>query len=288
MKHSKVWSSMAACIAAAFGRAALAADTPQATAVTLPAKEQFHLFLLVGQSNMAGRGTVEPQDEVPKPHVLMLNRDKQWVPAVDPLHFDKPGAGVGPGRAFGLALAERDPQITIGLIPCAAGGSPIAVWEPGQTWAQTQSHPYDDAVRRARAAMASGVLKGILWHQGESDCNSNKAAIYPSKLEALVARLRTDLQAPDVPFLAGELATFAGKPSTPAKDAVNAALRALPQTVPRTGFVPAEGLTDRGDKLHFDAKSAREFGRRYAEIFFSIGAAAPPAGKRSVGAPVAP
>jgi len=87
---------------------------------------RFCLYLLIGQSNMAGRGEVEPEDRVAHPRVLALDRENRWAPAVEPIHFDKPIAGVGPGRAFGVAMAERDPSVRIGLIPCAAGGSPIA------------------------------------------------------------------------------------------------------------------------------------------------------------------
>ena len=61
---------------------------------TPTSKDKFHLFLLFGQSNMAGRGVVEPEDTKPHPRVLMLSKDGKWVPAVDPMHFDKPSAGV--------------------------------------------------------------------------------------------------------------------------------------------------------------------------------------------------
>ena len=90
-----------------------------------------HLFLLVGQSNMAGRGKVEPQDTVPIPRVLMLDRQRTWVPAVDPMHFDKPVAGVGLGRSFAARIADAHADVTIGLIPAAVGGSPIDAWQPG-------------------------------------------------------------------------------------------------------------------------------------------------------------
>ncbi|MFC1763010.1 sialate O-acetylesterase [Planctomycetota bacterium] len=73
------------------------------------------LYLLIGQSNMAGRGTVEPQDLEAHPRVLSLNKENQWIPAVDPIHFDKSIAGVGPGRTFGLTLAEHAPTARIGL-----------------------------------------------------------------------------------------------------------------------------------------------------------------------------
>ena len=136
-----------------------------------PSKEKFHLFLLVGQSNMAGRGKVEDQDKKPHPRVLMFNKEQQWVPAVDPIHFDKTSAGVGLGKTFGMTLAEANPDITIGLIPCAVGGSPIDSWKPGVFYKAANAHPWDDFQKRAKAALPAGTLKGILWHQGESDAN---------------------------------------------------------------------------------------------------------------------
>src|SRR5689334_23319089 len=87
--------------------------------VALPPPEKFHLFLLVGQSNMAGRGVVDTSDTTPHDRVLMLNKAGEWTPAVDPLHFDKPIAGTGLGKTFATILAEADPGITIGLIPAA-------------------------------------------------------------------------------------------------------------------------------------------------------------------------
>src|SRR5688500_16990950 len=74
----------------------------------------FHVYLLIGQSNMAGRGLIEEVDKVPHPRVLMLNKQNAWVPAVDPLHFDKSVAGVGLGSTFGRVMAEAEPEVTIG------------------------------------------------------------------------------------------------------------------------------------------------------------------------------
>src|SRR5687767_14018933 len=64
----------------------------QGTLVTR-AKGKFHLYLLIGQSNMAGRGAVEEADKKPLPRVFMFTKEKAWAPAVDPQHFDKPIAG---------------------------------------------------------------------------------------------------------------------------------------------------------------------------------------------------
>lgn len=243
----------------------------EAQGPVLPDRERFHLFLLAGQSDMAGRGDVSPTDREPHPRVLMLTRDGTWAPAVDPMHFDKPDiVGVGPGRAFGLAIAEAIPDITVGLIPAAVGGSPIDAWQPGAYYPPTKSHPWDDALRRARQAARVGTLQGILWHQGESDAKAELAAEYAGKLHALVARWRSALGTPTLPFIAGRLGRFEGQPWDAPREAIDAAHRALPDVVPHTACVSADGLTHKGDGVHFDAASARELGRRYADAYLAL------------------
>jgi len=216
---------------------------------------------------MAGRGAVEAQDTVPNRHVLRLNPAGQWEVAKDPLHFDKPVAGVGPGLAFGQAMAAQDTSVTIGLIPCAVGGSGIDTWVPGAYFDGTKTHPYDDALARARTALAAGTLAGIIWHQGESDTSPDKSVEYAPKLVALIERLRADLHAPNVPFVAGQLSLFPqGTTDAGGVARINAALisMSLSEVVSHYAVVPATGTTDRGDHLHLDAASARLLGQRYA------------------------
>ncbi len=254
--------SLLAVVATVFSSAA---DSP------LPAKDKFYLFLLVGQSNMAGRGVVEEQDKVVNPRVLMLNKEGQWLPAVDPLHFDKPAAGVGLGKTFGQIIAEANPGVTIGLIPCAVGGSPIDSWKPGVFYPPTKSHPWDDMVKRVELALPAGTLKGILWHQGESDSTAELAPAYAAKQSDLVKRLRELVKAPEVPFIAGQMGVFEGVPWSPDKKVVDQAQRDLPKQVAHTAFVTAEGLHHKGDKVHFDAAAYRELGKRYAAAFLKMG-----------------
>ena len=223
------------------------------------ARASFHLYLLIGQSNMAGRGKVAKEDQTAHPRVLKLDKQDRWVPM----------AGVGPGLSFGKALAEADAKVQIGLIPCAAGGSPITVWKKGAAWRQTRSKPYDEALRRVAIARERGVLKGILWHQGESDSNPKAAPLYAERLDDLIARLRRDLHAPNVPFLAGGLSDTALERKSEAK-VVDQALRQLPSQVKRTAYVSAEGLGLKSDNAHFTAASARELGRRYAQALLAL------------------
>ena len=158
---------------------ALFCATQSLVAQPIIGKKQFHLYLLAGQSNMAGRGKVEAEDTTRHPRIWVLTKNNDWQLATEPLHFDKPNiVGVGIGFAFAKKMAELDTNIVIGLIPCSVGGSPIEMWQPTKYYEPTKSYPYDDALKRAQIAMQRGTLKGILWHQGESDSDSIKAKAY--------------------------------------------------------------------------------------------------------------
>jgi len=226
----------------------------------LSAQEK-QLFLLIGQSNMAGRGPVEEQDKEIIPHVFMLNKDMAWVPAVDPLHFDKPAvAGVGLGRTFSKTLEWANPTASIGLIPAAFGGTSLDEWKPG-------GKLYADAVRRTQEAMKSGKLRGILWHQGEADAGTEEHVNSYRERFAELVHLRQDLNAPEVPVVVGELGEFQKGKFT---RQLSEQLALIPFTVPHSAFVSSAGLTDKGDSLYFSSASAREFGRRYALAFLSL------------------
>lgn len=236
------------------------------TTVTATAQQtvdsNFHLYLLIGQSNMAGRGAVDAESKLVNAQIWMLDSLNHWVPATDPVHFDKPSAGVGPAVSFAKNMLGDNKKIKIGLIPCAWGGSPIKVWEPGATY--LNAHPYDDALTRTKIAMQTGVLKGILWHQGESDNDSARATVYLQKLKVLINRLRTGLQSLNLPFVAGEIGHFNKT------DIINAVINQLPGEVQHTAVVSANGLVEKGDKLHFDTPSAREMGKRYAAAMLQL------------------
>ncbi|MDR3219010.1 MAG: glycoside hydrolase family 3 C-terminal domain-containing protein [Dysgonamonadaceae bacterium] len=223
-------------------------------------KENFHLYLLIGQSNMAGRGIVEPQDTVGNPQILRLNKEGEWEIARDPLHYDKANAGVGPGLSFARSMLTENDNMVVGLIPCAVGSSAIDYWQPGAIYKSTQSCIYDDALKRANIAMKDGVLKGILWHQGESDKEKERAMAYKDKLIRLVSNLRRELQAPDVPFIAGEILSLKNRDVY-----INPVFHEAKKDIPHYDVVSSQGLTLLPDSTHFNAASQRELGKRYAE-----------------------
>lgn len=242
--------------------AATAAETqPTKTTASLPAKEQFHLYLLMGQSNMAGRGAIEQEDQTPHAYVLMLDTNATWQIAIEPVTHDRPTfLGVGPGLAFGKAMAGNNPGVTIGLVPCAVGGTPLKRWQKG-------GDLYSNAVHRAQIAGEAGTLKGVLWHQGENDSDTEASArSYGGRLANMIQDLRADLHVPELPFVVGQLGEFlsTNENKSPFARTVSKALAQIPQAVPHTGCVSATGLGHKGDEVHFDTASQRDLGRRYA------------------------
>jgi len=236
----------------------------------LPEKENFHLFLLAGQSNMAGRGEVEAQDRELVERVYSFNEEQQWVYATDPIHFDKPVAGVGLGRTFGIEVASANPEITVGLIPAAVGGSPIRTWSPGVVHEQTGTTPYDDAIARAKVAMKDGELKAILWHQGESDDTLDRAEKYEEEFRVLIERFRKDLGKPDLLIIIGQLDQFPESTLGEGGRIVDQIQQKVAAEDENILFVNSNGLTAMEDNTHFDAESMREFGKRFAEVYLEF------------------
>lgn len=230
-----------------------------------PDKNKFYIFLLAGQSNMAGRGIVQPQDTVASTRVLVLTKDQQWEYAKEPLHYYEPGrTGLDCGLSFGKKLASfYDRSITIGLVPCAIGGSAIEQWLGDSTYRNVKL--YSNLMKNARAAMQYGTIKGILWHQGESNAGANSYRNYRQKLEELFTRVRNDLNIPDLPVYAGQLALFLSRKTNPNADKVNEDLQALSVSMKNVYIIKTTDLTPLKDSIHFDSRSQRIMGGRFAE-----------------------
>lgn len=239
-------------------------NLPAITSSDLHAKENFHLYLLMGQSNMAGRGKVEALDTLTHPRVMMLDKSMNWVSASDPMHFDKSAAGTGLGLTFGKIMANDNPTIKIGLIPTAVGGSSINYWFADSLFQQTKTYPYDDMIQRTKKAMESGTLKGILWHQGESDSNTKDGINdYTRKFETMLDSLKSDLGIQSVPIVMGELGYFFYPKATYAEE-MNGVINQIAKSSDCIGLVTSEGLTHKGDSTHFDSDSYHALGVRYA------------------------
>eukprot|EP00316_Scyphosphaera_apsteinii_P004994 CAMPEP_0119318536 /NCGR_PEP_ID=MMETSP1333-20130426/46724_1 /TAXON_ID=418940 /ORGANISM="Scyphosphaera apsteinii, Strain RCC1455" /LENGTH=264 /DNA_ID=CAMNT_0007324737 /DNA_START=125 /DNA_END=919 /DNA_ORIENTATION=- len=201
-------------------------------------------------------------------------RTDKWERARHPLHADKPWkAGVGPGISFANEVMALLPEYTkggIGLVPCAFGGSEVARWEPG-------GDLFTETVRRVKlcqAAMDGTQLAGLLWHQGENDCGGDEetAAAYHSRLDRALCALREAFEEPDLPLIVGEMLYSLDQSDDDYVQAsnINAAIVSAPSRLSSCACVSAFGLSHIGDRLHFDASSQEELGRRYAASWCNI------------------
>lgn len=226
--------------------------------------------LMLGQSNMAGRGDLGQVKPIRNLLCYML-RMGRWQPMCEPVNPDR---GIFEGRfRSGVSLAAsfadeyaRHFESPVGLIPCADGGTQISQWMPGELL-------YDHAVMQTKLAQRTSNLKAILWHQGESDCLSDETVeAYRQRFLRIIAQLRKDLGAEDVPLILGELPWQIGeKWKTQGRERkLNAILRQLVLEVPKCAIASAEGLTLKPDCLHFDSEACREFGKRYFEAYLSL------------------
>ena len=224
-----------------------------------------HSFLLIGQSNMAGRGVIGDVERIANPRLKML-RNGRWQPMYVPVNADRPFSGVNLAESF-ADLYSRDHDVDVGLIPCADGGTCLDQWQVG-------SLLFDHACYMAELASRTSTIAAVLWHQGESDSSDERYPFYEEKLTVILDVLREKLGLHDVPFLLGGLGDFLPNCAA-AEDVrnyaeVNAALRRIAQKKPMTAFVSAKGLGANPDNTHFSAVALREFGERYYKEFVKI------------------
>jgi hypothetical protein len=219
-----------------------------------------HIYLLIGQSNMAGRAPITDKESGPIKGCFLLNGEDAWEAAENPLNrYSTIRKGLdmqklNPGYGFAEAMIEKNSKTSIGLVVNAKGGSKIEEWSKGTKF-------YAEAIRRTKEAQKTGTLKGILWHQGES--NEGNPDGYLEKLTTLITDLRKDLDMPDLPFVAGQVNNV---------PAINDQIAKLPKSLPATGFVSSDGLKAM-DRWHFDNASMKLLGTRYAEEILKLQAA---------------
>lgn len=219
--------------------------------------------LLVGQSNMAGRGFIQDVPGLRHERVKML-RNGRWQMMAEPIHFDREVAGVGPASSFAAAWVQAHPEEELGLIPCAEGGSSIDEWASDE---MLMRH----AIAEAKFAQESSELIGVLWHQGESDSLKGGYQTYAAKLTAVFSHLRQALGQADLPIIVGQLPDFLGQSGFGASatefNDINREMANVVAQNPHSYLVNATGLTANPDGIHIDAASQRRFGLRYYAAF---------------------
>ncbi|MGK9119791.1 sialate O-acetylesterase [Olivibacter jilunii] len=220
-------------------------------------------FLLIGQSNMAGRGFTHEVPSIYNERIMML-RNGRWQMMTEPIHFDRPIAGVGLSASFAEAWCSDHEGEKIGLIPCAEGGSSIDEWS-------TDGTLFRHAINEAKFAMEDSELAGVLWHQGESDSHDGKHRVYREKISRIFNEIRRALSAPSIPFIIGALGDYLGKVAFGAGcieyKLINEELQKYAMDNKNCYYVTAEGLTANPDGIHHDAMSQRIFGIRYYEAY---------------------
>ena len=220
-------------------------------------------FLMLGQSNMAGRGFLHEVDPIYNEKIKML-RNGQWQMMTEPINYDRPVSGVSLAASFADAWSKANPDEEIGLIPCAEGGSSLSDWHP-------EGILFQHALSQARFAQRSSQICGILWHQGESDSYRSLHETYYEKLTHIMNTLRNELNLDEVPLIIGGLGDFLGKSGfgqhATEYQQVNEQLQRFANEQQNCYFVTAAGLTANPDGIHLDAVSQRKFGYRYYEAF---------------------
>ncbi|WP_299781569.1 DNRLRE domain-containing protein [uncultured Formosa sp.] len=226
-------------------------------------KDEFDVYLLIGQSNMAGRGEIGDLDEVPLENAYLFD-GTNWENAKAPLNKystvrkDIEYQKLNPGYTFARKLAAYTNR-GIGLVVNARGGTKIELWEKGYSGADDLDL-YEEAVARLLEAKKDGVFKGIIWHQGES--NQNSSSTYMQKLKQLVSDLRTDL-GENAFFVAGEINKWRAA-SVP----INTVISSISDDINQASFVKSDDLAPINGDLedpHFDTFSQRVLGGLYAD-----------------------
>lgn len=223
------------------------------------------MFLLAGQSNMAGRGWVMPQDTIPDKRILTINSSGQLILAKEPLHFYEPSlTGLDCGLSFGKTMIPKIPDsISVLLIPAAVGGSSISQWLGDSLYRNVKL--LSNFREKVETAQQYGMIKGILWHQGESDADPKNIPYYRQRLSLLFAKFRQATGHDSLPVLLGELASFPKNQQNRAL--INQAIREYATEDRNTAVIATGDLDHKGDSLHFNSEGQRTMGRRFAEAY---------------------
>ncbi|KAF8708838.1 hypothetical protein HU200_030228 [Digitaria exilis] len=250
----------------------LLASSPAVLADVPPSNKL--VFILAGQSNMAGRGGVVanrwdglvPSDCAPSPALLRLSPDLRWEQAHEPLHqgIDAPNhaVGVGPGMSFANALLRsgRAGAPVVGLVPCAVGGTRMAEWVKG-------TDLYAEMLRRARVAVETGGRIGaLLWYQGESDTvRWSDATEYGRRMTMLLRDLRADLGMPHLLVIQVGLASGLGQYTQVVREAQKGI------KLRNVRFVDAMGLPLQDGHLHLSTQAQVQLGHMLAQSYLNYG-----------------
>lgn len=251
------------------------------------AGERLKIFILGGQSNMAGSGIpgeLPPEYRKHPKNVRMPipPRDRGRRPATDLVPFAPLPERFGPEVAFAHAIARAWPDKQIVLIKMAIGGTSALAWAPdwtpegaALTGNERVGALYDRLIKTQVKPILDRYGKeakvvGILWAQGGRDGKFQKAAeTYEANLTKIIKAFRRDLGDSQLPFV---FAHTVDAPVTgfPYIEQVRAGQKRVAGSVPRTALVPIDGLSRKRDRTHFDTQGQLELGRRFADAYLKL------------------
>lgn len=235
----------------------------------VPDKENIWVYILAGQSNMAGRGKVEPIDTIPDSRIFTINKAGELILAKEPLHFyEHTMTGLDCGLSLGKELLKNIPDsISLLIIPTAVGGSSISQWINDSTFRNVTL--LTNFKKRTEIGKKYGTIKGILWHQGENDATVQETIeIYDKQLQKLFTLFRNEIDNSELPIIIGELGSFSKTADN--WQAINSKIEEYVKTDPNSYLIKTNDLKDKGDRVHFDSRGQREIGKRFAEKFIKI------------------
>ena len=262
-----------------------------ATTVSAAPDPNFHIYLAFGQSNMEGQGDISNEDKnVDERFQVMWAADDgscagrskgTWSKATPPLAHCQ-GAKLGPADYFGRTMVEKtDSKIKVGIIEVAVAGCSIKLFDKdnyksyvssqqGQSWMIQRinaygGNPYGRLIEMAKKAQEDGVIKGIIFHQGETDAGDGQ---WPSSVKKVYDNIIKDLGlGNDIPFLAGEVLRSG------VSSGANNNIAKLPQQSKNFYVISSEGFNQAlgdGQNVHFTSQEYRDFGKRYAEKMIEV------------------
>ena len=247
------------------------------------------VFLCFGQSNMEGSPNAAPEAvdawsgrRFQKMFAANSDGSKMgtWAVANPPLV--RSGCGLTPVDYFGRYLVDSLPRAyQIRVIVVAVAGCSMKLFDKSQyesylkndaaDWlqniaAQYDSNPYQRLIDLAKIAQRTGVISGILIHQGETDAYSEE---WLNRVKKIYNDILTDLElyAADVPLLAGEVVHADQKGAC---SGANNTIDRLPSKIKTAYVISSKGCPAGSDNLHFTAEGYRKLGRRYGEKMLDL------------------
>ena len=259
----------------------------------------FHIYIAYGQSNMAGNGDIVPsedQAQEPKNFIMLAShtanasqrsgkttqsiKTGEWAAAIPPMFhaFEN----LSPADYFGRAMVDSLPGVTVGIIPVAIGAVSIRAFDKDQyeayfrgdgkdimSWGWPKDYdnnPPGRILELAKKAKEVGVIKGFIFHQGESDGTDDnwRRTVYKTYKDVIDA---LGLDENEVPFVAGELLQE-GNNCCGSK---NGGIAQLKNNFKKFGLASSKGLQGNGkDPYHFGRAGVIELGKRYCSEMLKL------------------